>query len=95
MVVACGKMLEKYSLKIDEFLPRNRHCQKRILRVSNFEKSMAEKKPDVLLQYWDFAARRCGGTGRVRGTDWIVGDPRERSEKVVELSRHDAVIVST
>jgi len=31
----------------------------------------------------------------VGGTDWIVGDPRERSEKVIELSRHDAVIVST
>jgi hypothetical protein len=31
----------------------------------------------------------------VRGTDWIVGDPRERSEKVIELSRHGAVIVST
>jgi hypothetical protein len=53
MVVACGKMLEKYSLKIDEFLPRNRHCRKRILRVSNFEKPMAGKKPDVLLQYRD------------------------------------------
>jgi len=25
---------------------------------------MAEKKPDVLLQYWDFAARRRGGIGR-------------------------------
>jgi len=25
---------------------------------------MAGKKPDVLLQYWDFAARRRGGIGR-------------------------------
>jgi len=52
------------------------------------------KKPDVLLQIGlcCTSSRRLWAVG---GTDWIVGDPRERSEKVIELSRHGAVIVST
>jgi hypothetical protein len=67
--------------------------EKGISRVSNFEA--------LVLQLWimSMAGKKPGHERFVSVssvcTDWVVGERPKRSERVIELSRHDTVIVST